>query len=296
MNSQTAPYPGLPAKIALSPSRASDFNQCPLLFRYRTIDRIPTRPAEAAVRGTLVHQVLEDLFDAPRTERTIELAKELLAPAWQKVLKQNPDSLYVVDPSAVFVPGEASEQVTATQREIDQWANTAIPLLENYFEVEDPTRLEPAEREIWLETKSTTGTPLRGIVDRLDVAPDGRLRVVDYKSGKSPNPRFQEKALYQMRFYALMLLRSRGSLPARLQLVYLKSRDLLTSDPTVQEIEQFEQSVDELWSTITTAAKNRDFQPKESKLCDWCDFQSLCPAKGGTPPEFPEINNKLGAN
>ncbi|MFZ1669602.1 MAG: PD-(D/E)XK nuclease family protein, partial [Candidatus Nanopelagicales bacterium] len=55
---QVAP-PGLPAGIALSPSRASDFLTCPLLFRFRAIDRIPERPSSAAVRGTLVHAVLE---------------------------------------------------------------------------------------------------------------------------------------------------------------------------------------------------------------------------------------------
>ena len=285
-----APYPGLPARIALSPSRASDYKQCPLLFRFRTIDRIPTRPSEAAVRGTLVHQVLEDLFDSPRSERNLELACKLLEPAWAKVLKQSPDSVYVVQPDAKFVPGAAATNVTASPVEVAAWAETAVTLLESYFEVEDPTRLEPEARELWLEVRSEGGTPLRGIVDRLDVAPDGRMRVVDYKSGKAPNPRFQDKALFQMRFYALMLLRTRGSLPARLQLVYLKSKSLLTSDPTESEIAKFETEVDQLWGEITRAAVERDFEPKTSRLCDWCDFRALCPAQGGELPDYPEID------
>ena len=44
---------------ALSPSRASDFQNCPLLYRFRTIDRLPEAPSPAAVRGTLVHELLE---------------------------------------------------------------------------------------------------------------------------------------------------------------------------------------------------------------------------------------------
>ena len=44
---------------ALSPSRASDFMQCPLLYRFRVIDRLPSPPSAAAARGTLVHAVLE---------------------------------------------------------------------------------------------------------------------------------------------------------------------------------------------------------------------------------------------
>ncbi|WP_140394583.1 RecB family exonuclease, partial [Streptomyces recifensis] len=63
------------APSSLSPSRASDFMRCPLLYRFRVIDRLPEKPSEAATRGTLVHAVLERLFDAPAAERTAPAAK-----------------------------------------------------------------------------------------------------------------------------------------------------------------------------------------------------------------------------
>ncbi|NUP20980.1 MAG: DUF2800 domain-containing protein, partial [Streptomyces sp.] len=50
------------APASLSPSRASDFMQCPLLYRFRVIDRLPEKPSAAATKGTLVHAVLERLF------------------------------------------------------------------------------------------------------------------------------------------------------------------------------------------------------------------------------------------
>ena len=46
------PAGGLPS---LSPSRASDFMTCPLLYRFRVIDRLPEPPTQATARGTLVH-------------------------------------------------------------------------------------------------------------------------------------------------------------------------------------------------------------------------------------------------
>ena len=55
---------------SLSPSRAADFKTCPLLYRFRTIDRIPEPPTSDQARGTLVHAVLERLFDLPAAERT----------------------------------------------------------------------------------------------------------------------------------------------------------------------------------------------------------------------------------
>ena len=60
---------------SLSPSRAADFLSCPLMFRFRTVDRLPEPPSPDALRGTLVHKVLEDIFDLPAAERTREQAQ-----------------------------------------------------------------------------------------------------------------------------------------------------------------------------------------------------------------------------
>jgi putative RecB family exonuclease len=86
---ETATSPGAapeaPRRPSLSPSRAADFKSCPLLYRFRTIDRLPERKSRAAVRGTLVHTVLERLYDLPPAERTVEAARDLVAPAWAEL-------------------------------------------------------------------------------------------------------------------------------------------------------------------------------------------------------------------
>ena len=64
--------------LALSPSRAADFKQCPLLYRYRAIDRFPETPTQAQTRGTVVHAALENLFDLPAELRTRESAEFLV--------------------------------------------------------------------------------------------------------------------------------------------------------------------------------------------------------------------------
>src|SRR5437763_173418 len=76
---------------SLSPSRAGDFMTCPLLYRFRVIDRIPERPSQAAVRGTLVHAVLEHLFDLPAAERTVGAALAMLGPQWERLLAGEPE-------------------------------------------------------------------------------------------------------------------------------------------------------------------------------------------------------------
>jgi RecB family exonuclease len=138
---------------------------CPLLFRFRTIDRLPQAPSSAATRGTVVHAVLERLFDLPAAERTVESAAAMLRPEWDRLVAAEPEvaSLFEVDADLVA------------------WLDSARELLAGYFTLEDPTRLEPAEREQLVEVVLPGGLRLRGIVDRLDRAPSGEVRVVDYK-------------------------------------------------------------------------------------------------------------------
>src|SRR3954453_7228537 len=119
---------------ALSPSRAGDFLSCPLLFRYRTIDRLPESSSPDAVRGTLVHQVLEDIFDLPAAERTPEAAHRLLEPAWRELQ---------------VTSGQAREVATTIDQET--WLASAHEVLDRWFLLEDPTRLDPLEREAFVE-------------------------------------------------------------------------------------------------------------------------------------------------
>ena len=259
---------------ALSPSRAADFKQCPLLFRFRTIDKLDGPPSPAAARGTLVHAVLEALFDLPAHERTPQAAVELLRPRWEALTAEEPELAAMV---------AESEELTE-----ESWFAAAQGLVERWFELEDPTRLEPAERELYVETTLDDGLLLRGYVDRLDVAPDGAMRVVDYKTGRSPREAFEGKALFQMKFYALVLWRLRGEIPRLLQLVYLGNGEIMRYTPDEHDLRGLERNVQAVWAAITRAAQTGDWRPRPSKLCGWCDFQQLCPEFGGTPPPLPD--------
>jgi putative RecB family exonuclease len=260
------------APPALSPSRAADFMQCPLLYRFRVIDRLPEAPSQAAVRGTVVHAVLERLFDLPAAARTLAAADQLLTPEWERVRESEPELM------DLFGDDEPALQ---------EWLTSASALLARWFALEDPTRLEPAEREMYVETALDDGLVLRGYVDRLDVAPDGRVRVVDYKTGRAPAEAFEAKALFQMKFYALVLWRLRGRLPSVLQLVYLGSGEILRYSPDEADLLATERKLKALWQAISMAAETGDWRPSPSRLCDWCDHHVHCPAKGGTAPPVP---------
>lgn len=265
-----ADAPARRSRPALSPSRASDFKQCPLKYRLRAIDRIPEPPSRAAVRGTVVHAVLEDLFGLPAEQRHPEQAAALVPAAWERVRagREGLDDLVAEGgPEALFA-------------EVRR-------LVEGYYELEDPRRFEPESLEERVEVDLDGDVPLRGFVDRIDVAPSGLLRVVDYKTGRSPGPLHEARALFQLKFYALVILRTRGIVPAQLRLIYLADKILLTYAPDREELDRFERILTALWQAILEAGRTGDFPAQRNALCKFCDFKPLCPEYGGTPPPYP---------
>jgi putative RecB family exonuclease len=270
----STPVDGVDVLGSLSPSRAGDFMTCPLLYRFRTFDRLPEVPTRDAVRGTVVHKVLEDLFDLPAADRTPAHAAAMLEPAWQRVLESEPAL------TAMFEGAEDSDDFGA-------WLASCGTVLERYFQLEDPRRLEPAERECYVETLLDSGLLLRGFIDRLDIADNGAIRVVDYKTGRSPDPMHEARALFQMRFYALVVWRTRGVVPAVLQLVYLGNTEILRYSPDEADLLATERKVEALWRAIRLAEESGEWLPRPGRLCGWCSYQDLCPAFGGTPPPLP---------
>src|SRR6266567_3573077 len=216
---------------ALSPSRAADFMTCPLLYRFRVIDRLPEPPTTATARGTLVRAALERLFDLPAAGRTPEAARGLLAAEWDRLAAEEPEL------AALF----------ENEAERAEWLASATAIVDAYFTLEDPRRLEPAEREA-----------------------------------------YEASALFQMKFYALVIWRLRGQVPRLLQLMYLAEGEVLRYSPDESDLLATERKVAALWKAIERARDAGDWRPRPSRLCDWCNHKALCPEFGGTPPPLPE--------
>lgn len=214
-----------------------------------------------------MHRALETIFDLPADQRTPSSAAELVQRAFSELERDDPES------AAVVRVGEGAPDVTA--------------LIDAYFSMEDPRRLEPHARELGVSVQVEEAFELRGFIDRVDLSPDGDIRIVDYKTGRSPGSGFESKAMFQMRFYALVWWRMTGDVPRLLQLMYLGNTELLRYEPTEEDLRSTERKVLALRDAIARAADAGAFDPSPSRLCDWCNHRDVCPAWGGTPPPLP---------
>ena len=246
-------------QLRLSPSRINDFNNCPQLYKYRAIDQLPEPPSIDAERGKLIHSVLEDLFEEKMEDRNLATALDLLPKAWQEHLVSQP-------------------QLAQLVLDEKEWMDRASSLLSSYFTLENPANFESTYRELHLEKDMSEEIYLHGYVDRLDVAPTGEVRIVDYKTGKSPKPGWEEKALFQLRVYALLYWQNHGVLPRLLKLIYLGDQKVVESSPTEAQLKSTEKILFNIGQEILSAIETSHFPTKKSRLCDWCFFKTICPA------------------
>lgn len=264
---------------SLSPSRANDFMTCPLLYRLRVIDKLPEQPSAAALRGTLVHAALEELFTVPAAQRTTDTASTLIAQHWDRMRLEAPkDAEILAEGLALNEPTKVANAVFAPIQR----------LLDAYFTLEDPRRVEPHALEMGVSTELPSGLALRGYIDRVDVSPTGLVRLVDYKTGRSPGAGFEAKALFQMRFYALLWWRTTGQVPARLDLLYFGDGQRISYEPAEDELLATERKIMALSDAISRAA-TQGFPATPSALCGWCSFQDSCPEFGGQTPPMPAL-------
>lgn len=257
---------------SLSPSSMSSFTSCPLAFKFSYLDRLPEPPSAPASKGTLVHRALELLLDRPPTDRTIAHALGDLETA----------------------RGELAEHPEFAELELpdDEWAQfhaDAEVLVRRYFELEDPSTVHTVGLELKLE--ATVGeTKVRGIIDRLEyVAETGDLIVTDYKTGSVPGERFENQRLGGVHVYALLVERTFGVRPTKVQLYYLSKPEAIIATSSEQKVRGVERKAGALWQAITRACSKDDFRPSPGPLCNWCTFKPYCPSHGGNPEHAVEL-------
>ena len=245
----------------LSPSKVAAFTSCPLAFRYSQIDHLPEPPSPYAVKGTLVHRALEGLFwNHPQGKRTERAASRELDRAWT-ALQRDPEFVELALPAD----------------EADAFLADARVLLANYFVLEDPDAVRVVGVELGVEF-GQDGMRLRGIIDRLDLTPEGELIVVDYKTGRAPSERFEQGSLVGVQTYALLCERLLGRAPVQVRLFHLREPVVITAQATMQTIRGQDKRTTAVWHAISRACDKEDFRPRVGPLCNYCHFKPNCPA------------------
>ena len=174
---------------SLSPHAISDYLSCPLQFYFKHLAKIkePEKPKgielTAQETGTILHATLQALLDPYSGSPIPSDLKTRLEANWANELYLQ--YMFAIHPHARQVP---REQLTA----VEELTLQALErFMQHYIRVEGERLPELAKiegLEVWisgsLELPSGQWVNIRGRADRIDSTLDGRIAIVDYKTGR----------------------------------------------------------------------------------------------------------------
>ncbi len=252
---------------SLSPSRLADFQACPRRYQYASIERIPQPASYATAKGRFVHYVFEQLFRHDPDERTIDRAREYVAPAIDEILTDDVRTDIALDDVVL------AKLLAETGAIID-----------SYFTMEDPraVRNEGVELRLGVEID---GTPLFGILDRLDRDDEGNLNIIDYKTGGLPNRNYDSQTFANAELYAALCNAKLGERPTKIRLLYVAHGESIERPVTDVVVKARSNAAVNAWSRINRYYEDGDFPATPSKsACRFCSFQDRCRANGVAVP------------
>ena len=239
-----------------SPSRLGTYLQCPRKYDFQHVKKLPTRPSQNLDLGSNVHAALRDWMRLEPAGRTWDALLEFYRAAWR-----------------ANRPAFADK----SREELRQWGERGIAMLRRFAQDVAPD-LAPLAIEKWVGIDFGE-FEVRGKVDRLDLLPDGSLRVVDYKTGKFPRDAARTRAddLAAAVFARGASTHMAGAPVADVEYLYLESMERLTFPIDDAWQQQRETVVESLARAQLAAEKSGDFPPAPGPLCGWCDFRDRCP-------------------
>lgn len=247
-----------------SHSRIKTFENCPLNYKLQYIDKIPRGECESieAFLGSRFHEVMEKLYGELRFKtRSLDELLKYYDECWKKKYNEN-----------VFI--------SRKDRTAEDYKNLGRKCIVDYYKKYQPfsnSRILDVERKITISLDDEGQYNFGGIIDRLDLAPDGAFEIHDYKtSGSIP----AQKELDEDWQLALYQIGVQDAWPdaknVRLVWHYVAFDMEMTSSRTKKQLEALKKDVIKL---IDKIENTKEFLPKESALCSWCEYPDICPMK-----------------
>lgn len=261
-------------KLSFSYSKMGMYKECPQKYKFRYVHMLPEQPKYYFAFGSALHEVMEYVYNPLNPSfPTLEQALSFFKTHW--------------DSTSFDQKGYANMEKELLGYE------EGCRIIRAYYGKHGASLVHPLSVEM-KSTLEMDGLSLISILDRIDYLGDGRVKILDYKTGKTVQREPDQLMMYQ---------KVAESSPAILKLVQ-------ATDPSVKEIKveqmafyhlpslqelSFERSTDkemyEFWQKVLGVAdeiRAGKFPPApEENKCRWCDYRNICPIFTGKEYDGP---------
>lgn len=242
----------------LSYSQMEAFKTCPLHYKARYILKLPVPSTAAQSFGTSVHAALNDYY--------LQVLKGE---------KPKEETLFSLLDKNWINEGYLSR---VHEKQMKERGKEIMRTFLGKFHQPTSTPLALEQPFIFKITNGNKLLKIGGKIDRVDKLEDGRIEIIDYKTGANePRQTDLDKNL-QLTVYALAASQIAeigvGKKPdeVALSLYYLESGNIYTTTRTAEDLERAKQELFEIADRIA----NSDFACSRGNLCINCEYKMLC--------------------
>jgi DNA helicase-2/ATP-dependent DNA helicase PcrA len=235
-------------------SQIDTYSTCPLRYKYQYILKVPTTANSAASFGDSIHQTLHQFYLGAKSGEDTSL--ETLFAIFKKL----------------WVPLGYKSKVHEDRMKIE-----GQTFLKRFHETFFTKHAQVLDLEKWFRIKIGNDLFVTGKIDRVDMHPDGKIEIIDYKTGKVPKDEDLKKNL-QLSMYALAAsdptLYKKSVENIVLTFYFLSENKKVSLQKTDEDLVKVKEKVAEIVSSI----KEGSFEPKVGPWCSYCPFKINCEA------------------
>lgn len=283
----------LPSRFSVS--ALNGYLRCGRQWMYERVYRLPSTPHVHATAGTHAHRVLELLMGADPDARTLDRSLAINRRLTSKLdaaiaeLRGIDDPHDRLDRARALGHADADlehlAELVQLEHEREVFDARTVDALHGYFELsKDPGAVDlvDTEHDVVVDLPTPSGpVPFRALIDRLDRLPEafgGGLMVVDYKTGKAVDPRWDDGAYRrQILLYAASVEAATGELPTHGLLLYVNARETKQVRIDRAEVDRVLLLLGRVWKDLWQRMPTDDHRARPSALCGWCPMVDLCP-------------------
>ncbi len=266
-----------------SNSRISTFEECPLKFKFRYIDRLEVEEEEGieVFLGSRVHEALEWLYGQVKMTMIPSKAEvlECFEHKWKKAFN-------------------STIKITKKEFKAEHYFESGKKFLENYYERYKPfsENTIAMEKRILIDLDGTGEYMLQGYIDRLVYNEESKsYEIHDYKTA---NRLKEQSDLEQDRQLALYCIGVKSAYQDAHKVCliwhFLAFDKEFCVFKTDKQLEQLKKDTIKVIQQIEKATKKKEFPACASSLCDWCEYKAHCPKfKHGAELESKPVNEYL---
>ncbi len=250
--------------LRLSYSAVSCYEKCPLSYRFQYVDGLEVDPTPYLAFGRSMHAALEWLYGRQTPEPpTLESLLAYLDKCWE------------------------SEGYSDLDEERSYLRNAREVLTQYYYSNLHDFRLPVAVEERF--EMDMGDFVLSGVIDRVDCNPNGTYEILDYKTSRRLPELNRLREDLQLPIYQLACRDVWGITPAKLTFYYLIPNRRYTTKPCDSSRLQ---EVRERLVRVASSISASDFPATPNRLCPWCSFEDICPARASAGEQGEEYRSR----